>query len=71
LSQQNYPTAQSGAPKSTVYIVEDDVDACDMLAALLKSSGLACIALTTRKIFYGKAPTRDPRVQWSICICPG
>lgn len=37
----SYPTAQPDAPKSTVYIVEDDADACEMLAALLRSSGFS------------------------------
>jgi len=60
LSQQNYPTAQSGAPKSTVYIVEDDVDACDMLAALLKSSGFSVHCFNNAEDFLRQGADARP-----------
>ena len=60
MSQQNYPTAQSGAPKSTVYIVEDDVDACDMLAALLKSSGFSVHCFNNAEDFLRQGADARP-----------
>ena len=51
------PQAKAAEPKQVVYVIDDDADVRDGLAALLQSVSLSCEVFASTKEFLGRKPS--------------